>query len=342
MANLRHRHVLPMTTLRRLILLTHPMAYHSLAGQAWAQPWIARERAMAGPWLAAIAALGRDELAAVVSAHPCGPAPMEEFCVRAERACGDRCVILRQPDARSPLFWAFDDPADERGCLDDLRCAWTGQGDAWNREEMDTMLHARRGAAAIRDACRRRGLRLDPRRTVLEGWGEEFEGCTLKYALATRRALGLATAPRLMFEQCVPGARMLLRARQVESLDMGSDARAMVFQWRRQCVALFVSLKGTLADGAQVVTLPRSLRGVTVWNKQGGRLWPLPMRGPRVGATLGFAEPVRPLVSLTPAGLAVPVCTGMVYALAKAPALVRAPAGMTLAAFVRHLRRGRI
>ena len=160
-----------MPTLARLILITHSMAYHQFAGQAWAKPWIECERKRAGQWWAAMAKLSPRDAVAVVSGYPRGSPEMEACCRRAERVMGKRCVILREPDYLHRDFWRSLRSRQSATLLDDLRQACLNQRDQWNKEEMETLFHARRCAASLVATLTRRNMRINPKTTKLVGWG---------------------------------------------------------------------------------------------------------------------------------------------------------------------------
>ena len=322
-----------MLPLTRLIFLTHPLAYHQLASVPWARPWIRREREIIPQWLDAMAALPPDAAVAIVSCHPRGPAAMEDFSARAEAVLGKRCFTLREPDWLQPEFWKRTAGATAPKLLADLQAACVTQGESWNKEELTTLFHARVCSVALLKSMRKRRMTIDPATINCEGWGEEFEGCTLKYCLAFQRALGLAKPVELEFDRCVPGAKFVLNPRSVERIALSPALRLFLFDTARGPIALFVSTQNTAADAAEYVRLPLELKRATIRGKQNLSLWPRPTIARRNVAPLGLHEPEQPLVRADAEGLLVPVCTGVIYRLAKAPAYIFAPRGMAMKKF---------
>lgn len=312
------------------------MAYQQFGDAPWAQPWIQREREIAPRWIEAIRALSTDAAVAIVSFYKGGPAAMEAFAAQAEAALGARCITLREPDWLHPDFWSRVQGDEASRCLRDLRDACLTQGEAWNKEEMTTLFHARSCSIGLLAAMRDRGLTMDISSVECEGWGEEFEGCTLKYALAFRRALDLKKPVELDFDRCVAGAKFALKAKRAERISLSEHLRLFLFDSARGAFAIFMSTQNTLANRAENVRLPRELSSAHVRAKQGLFLWPKPTISRRKTAPLGLHEPEQPLVYADDHGLVLPVCTGVIYRLAKAPAYIFAPRGMSRDEF-RHL-----
>lgn len=332
------RHV---AALDRLILLTHPLAYHQFAGQSWAQPWIERERQQVERWLAAARVLGPRDVLAMVSCYPQGPADMEALAHRLTGVLGKRCVVLREPEYRHPDFWRSLSAGLKGDLLDDLAAACTRQGDQWNKEEMETLFHSRRCAQSLAATLRGMGLRVDPAVTKLIAWGEEFEGCTAKYALAFREAFGLARPAEIDYDLCVPGAAFLLKAPPPERIRLPGAFDVYIFPARRP-FALFMDTANTLRDPARRVRVPGDWRGAVVRSKPGLRMWPTPATERRRLGPPGVHERTQPLVTATRAALSLPVCTGVIYRLAKAPAFLFAPPAMSLRTFRRRLLKARL
>lgn len=325
-----------MKTLSQLILITHPMAYHQFAAQAWARPWIAAERRAATRWYDACAKLPGDAAMATVGCYKANPADMESVCVRAREILGDRAIALQEPEYLHPDHWQGLSRDDEAAMFEDLRIALLRQGEAWNKEEMETLFHSRACVRRLRSELAGRGMRIDTN-TRLLGWGVEFEGCTAKYALAFRELLGLASPPELDLTMCVPGARFMLTAKSPERIALPIGVTLYLADTRRGPAALFLDDLGTLRHAARRLRLPITLVDVTVRTKQNSRLWPEPQLDRRRVGPPGYHELSQSLVTRDDAGITVPVCSGMVYRLAKAPAYTFAPPGMTRDAFREHL-----
>jgi hypothetical protein len=321
-----------MHKINRLLLLTHPMAYHGLGDAAWARPWVKFEREMAQRWLDAMKALPSDAAVVIVSGYPLGPPAMEAFCAQAESTLGERCFTLREPDYRHRDFWKRVVGEEATRCLHDVRDAILAQGDSWNKEELDTLFHTRSCAIGLLGAMRKRRMTFDAATVSCEGWGEEFEGCTTKYILAFQRALGLGRPVELVFDMCVPGAKFVLNPRGVERVAIGDGLRLFLFDTARGPIGLFTSTHNTVADKAENVRLPTALQKAIVRSKQGRRLWPA-AKAHLKNAPLGVDEHPQAVVHRGKSGLSVPVCTGVVYRLAKSPAYIFAPRGMTMSRF---------
>ena len=325
-----------MKTLSQLILITHPMAYHQLAAQKWARPWIAAEQRAAKRWYAACAKLPVNAAVAIVGCYKANPADMESVCAKMREVLGDRTVVLQEPEYLHPDHWQGLSREDEAARFDDLRLALLNQRDAWNKEEMETFFHSRRCVRRLCNELESRGMSIDAS-TRLLGWGVEFEGCTAKYALALRELLGLASPPELDLTMCVPGARFMLAARSPERIALPIGVTIYLADTRHGPAALFLDDLGTLRHAARRVRLPLALAAGVVRTKQNGRLWPEPQVDRRKPGPPGCHEMMQKLVTCDDAGLVVPVCSGMVYRLAKAPAYLFAPPGMPREAFRRHL-----
>jgi hypothetical protein len=309
------------------------MAYQGFAGTAWASPWVRHERLMKTRWLEAMAVLPADSAVAIVSAHPRGPDHMEDICAQAQAILGDRCFCLREPEFGSREFWMQNKGKAGDPLFHDLRDAMLAQGVTWNKEEMETLFHARICAMAFFKMVSHRRMRLDLQTVECEGWGEEFEGCTAKYTLAFRKVMGLARPVELNFDMCMPGAKFVLNPKKYERIALSDELRLFLFQTTRGPIGLFISTQCTLADRANRVRLPKALQSVVVRGKQGIRIWPRSQMSKRKPYPLGYEEPEQTLVVDDPEGIQLPVCAGMIYRWAKAPAYVFAPRGMTPARF---------
>lgn len=329
-----------MTLLKRLVLLTHPLAHAQFGDAAWAKPFIAVERIVEERWWAAARAMGDDEAIAIVTCDPVGPAAMESCCARATAILGDRCFVLREPDYLRAEFWQFPGGAGDataRGVFDDLRQACIRQGADWNKEEFETSFHTRRCSGALRRMAAERGMAIDPAATRVETWGEVYEGCSLKYSLNFQRMLGLERPVEIDFDMTVPGWRGLIGARRVERTPIDRRTVLDVFETRRGPAALFSAALASPGDRPWAVRLPEALSGVSVVNVRDKALWPKQAKEDRSRWPFGVHEPERMLVHSVDGCVRVPVSTGLVYQLAKAPAYIRAPTGMTTEDFSRHL-----
>jgi hypothetical protein len=252
------------------------------------------------------------------------------------RACevlGSRCLVLSFPYLHSAEAWQTLASAQAEGVVSDLRDAYLGQGEDWNKEELYTALHCRGCADQLGRMLAERGLSFDASDLRAEAWGESFDGCVTKYSLNLRRLLRLRHPICIDFDAAVPDAKFLLEAELFDCAELGEDHRLFVFTAKDRLFGLFVALSDSLATPARRIRVPVDPQKVTVLSKRGGRLWPRPAEDTISWPNIGVTEPPQELVQEVDGALAVPLSTGLVFRLAKSPAYVLSDAGLPPAAF---------
>ena len=329
-----------MRELDKLCLLIHGFCYaemrrgqHGQVTDVRRPRYLERERQCADEWRSRLYDLAEREALAIVpwTAAPGGAAA--EYNELALSILGERCFLLDCPDAREEAFWSSACGDTAAGAADELRSAFVGQGDRWNKEELLTALHAMACCRRLRAMLSERGFVLDETSVSAEGWGASFDGCVTKYTLNIRRLLGLSQVIHIHPEMTVPDAFFLLDAVDSEMVLLENGLRLYLFQLADQWVALYTLTSHSLANPPVRVRLAVEPDQVTVRSKQSVRLWPDPEPYHLPSAPEGFYEPPTPVVGFDGKGLCVPVSAGFVYRLAKAPAYVFAARGTTRAAF---------
>ncbi|MCX5660329.1 MAG: hypothetical protein NTW19_11490 [Planctomycetota bacterium] len=321
--------------IRHLVFLIHPFCYghHAARGMTLKQwPYGPFEDQRVEAWRRETAALPDDAALAMVPLPGLASERTADYYKLARAALGNRFIPMDCPDYLSPSFWAKQDAKLAKGVLEDLRDLCLGQGSAWNKEEMETGLHARACAALLEKELVRRGLRLDRRRLHGRAWGASFEGCVSKYSLSFRRLLRLERPIDIEFDMTMCDAAFLLGARWIETLPIKGGGRLFLFQQKgrgpARFLAIFIAEGSSLGERASRVRLSGDGAGLTVTDKRGIRLWPRPRFKPVCG-DVGLAEPEQPLVRLVDGRLEAPLCDGYVYRMAKAPAYFHSPRGMS-------------
>lgn len=140
--------------------------------------------------------------------------------------------------------------------------------------------------------------------------------------------LGLAEPVAINFDLTVPDAAFLLGARLRDCLRRDEGTQLFLFEHGDQFLGLYTFTTHSLADPPAYLRLVAPA-GISVKSKQGIRLWPEPEEYVLPTAPVGCREPAQMVVSAAAGGLRVPVSAGLVYRLAKAPAYVFMPAGMS-------------
>lgn len=328
----------------RLVFLIHPFCYwhhaqRGLTPRQWPYGPFEDQRAQA--WADAVACLEPDTVLALVPV----PGPRSErtaaFCALARRSLGRRFIELDRPDFLTTAFWREARGPLAKGVLEDVTALCTGQGFAWNKEEMETGLHARACAELLQHELDRCGLRVAKVGLRASAWGASFEGCVTKYSLNFARLLGLRQPIEIDFNLTMCDATFLLGAAWIETFPIEGGGRLFLFERKGRGLALFVAERESLGDRPRRVRLAGEGKGLKVTDKRGVRLWPGPVFKP-VCADVGLAEPAQPLVRLVEGGLEAPLCAGYVYRMSKAPAYFHAPAGMSPAAFLAMLAGARV
>jgi hypothetical protein len=314
--------------LRQISFMIHPFCYSwAEGGDAWAQPYLAREKACARRWYERLGTFPEDAALAIIPASRTGPTA--DYHAAACNVLGDRCFLLDAPDCHAPQFWSDGDP--DGGLLHEIRMALVGQRMAWNKEELYDALHA---YACCRQFCTllgERGLTFDRHTVAAEAWGESFDGCVTKYSLTLRRALGLSRTVAIDFNLSVPDARFLLDASLRDGVLLRDGIRLFIFDSDNQWIGLYTLTEHSLADEPTYVTLPAHPTPLTVRSKQGLRLWPQPEDYVLRDVPAGYHEPPQSVVTLLANTLRVPASAGVAYRLAKAPVYVFLPREMSYA-----------
>jgi len=284
--------------------------------------------------------MGEDEALAVIPIM--GQKPVEattEFTEEASAILGRRLLDISFPYLGTKEAWDEFTSSHAREVVADLRDARLGQGNDWNKEELDTALHCRGCAAVLLRKLRERDLTIAPSSLATEAWGESFDGCVTKYSISLRRLLGLERPVDIVFDKGVPDAAFLLEAELLELVELEHDLRLSVFETDDRLAALFVSTRDSLAQPARRVKVPVDPQRVTVCTKRGGRLWPPPAEEDVQWPCIGVTEPPQELVRKEGGELIIPVSTGVVYRLAKAPAYLMSEPGAPFADFRERLVR---
>ena len=314
--------------LRQISFMIHPFCYAwAEGGEAWAQPYLAREKACARRWYARLETFPEDAALAIISASRTGPTA--DYHAAACAALGDRCCLLDVPDCHAPQFWSDGDP--DGGLLNEIRMALVSQQMAWNKEELYDALHTHACCRQFRALLGERGLAFDRHTVTAEAWGESFDGCVTKYSLNLRRMLGLSRTVAIDFDLSVPDARFLLDASLRDCVLLRDGVRLFIFDSDSQWIGLYTLTEHSLAHEPTHVTLPAHPTPLTVRSKQGIRLWPQPEDYVLRNVPAGYHEPPQSVVALLSNALRVPVSAGVVYRLAKAPAYVFLPREMSYA-----------
>lgn len=326
---------MPTKKLKQLYFLIHGLCYAEMLYGHGAESeqrlglkaYTDREDNCAEQWRARLTHLGADEALVIIPvADPRGPA--HDFNVFASETLGDRCFILECPDGSQPEFWSQGDGAFRESILHELQGAFVQQNLQCNKEEFDTDLHCLACCYLFKTLLHERGCELDPATLLTEGWGASFDGCVTKYSITMRRLLQLAQATCINYALTVPDASFLLDVPDARCIALNNDLMVWVFKKENRLLALFTRATHSLADKPTSVRLPPGLELVTVKSKQGTRLWPTPERYQVPGAPPEYWEPAQELVHLRDNRLSLPVSSGFVYRLAKAPAYIFAPPAM--------------
>lgn len=331
---------MPPTRLERLVFLIHPFCYVGEDRDSPRWPFAQRERRCAARWMQGVAQMCENEALAVIPIM--GRKPLEatnEFIEKASAILGRRALDISFPYLGTRDAWDEFASLHAEEVVADLRDAYLGQGEDWNKEELYTALHCRGCAAVLLRKLRERDLTIDPSSLVTQAWGESFDGCVTKYSINLRRLLGLERPVDIVFDMGVPDAAFLLEAKLLELIELEQDLRLFVFETGDRLAALFVSTRDSLAHPARRVKVPVDPQRVTVRTKRGGRLWPPPAEDDVRWPSIGVTEPPQELVCEEDGELIVPVSTGVVYRLAKAPAYIMSEPGAPFATFREQLVR---
>ena len=285
------------------------------------EQYLDREKGCAEKWRSRLRALSPTEGLAVFpfSGAPDGPAAA--FLDLAVSNLGDRCFIVTGATDRAPKTNGI--PRAQATSAEDEAT------NLWNKEERDMALHSQACSRQFNNMLADRGYAFDPATVAGEAWGASFDGCVTKYTVTLRRMLKLDKNIDINFGLTVPDAAFLLKAADVECVPMDHGVRLFLFKIDRQFVALYTFTTHVVGDRAAWMTLRCDPKQMTVKSKQGIRLWPQPEAYVLQNVPPDSAEPPQQVVKFQDGQLYVPVNAGFVYRLAKAPAYVFAPPGMS-------------
>ena len=297
-------------------------------------PYYEREKRCADLWRAQVKKLSATEALVVIPWSGKANGPVHRFNAFADSLLGDRFFLLDRPDPYQPLFWQdCQDSTFAQTIVKELQDALVRQKEKWNKEELFTTLHAIRCCQQLVDLASQRKLHFDPATLQSEAWGASFEGCVTKYGLSIRRILKLRNPIAIAFDKTVPDALFLLNASLIEHPYINDHLQLFLFYCDAQLVAYYIRTTVSLAEEPAFVRIKAKAGEVTVLSKQGILLWPLGQEYHLPKAPMGHYEPPQVVVKSTDDGLLVPVSSGYVYRLAKAPAFIFASSGLTIDRF---------
>lgn len=330
--------------LSKLIFLIHPFTYAELhhresnhPDREKHRPFLERESRCAEQWRERIRSLASVHGLCIMTGQPGAGGPLADYITFARSLLGDRCFVLDAPYPTEPSFWKEPYRPDNAGLIAEIEGAFTQQASRWNKEELTGALLSLACCRQLRLLLGQRMMELDAA-LAAESWGESFEGCALKFSLCFRRLLGIRLPIPVVADLTVPDFARLVDARCVETITRDDGLRCFLFEAGAQLVALFTTTSGSLADPPHAVKLRVAPGAVTVLSKQGIRLWPEPEPYHLPQAPLGYAEPVQQVVRADGDALIVPVTSGYVWRLAKAPAYVVAATGTSTDQLLRAIR----
>lgn len=338
----RHLGIGTVTKLKRFYFLIHGFCYTEMTRGAEAidpklLPYLLREETCAKKWRARLFQFAATDALVVIPTHPGLGESLKEYLKLAELLLGDRVFVLDCPDALSPAFWQ---QGDDFNCqiVAELQGAFVQQQLRCNNEEMVTHLHCLACARQFKQLLTERGYSFDAATVLGKAWGASFEGCVTKYTNTLRYLLGLANPIAINFNLTVPDAPFLLNIFRFTWIEQPNGTRLYVFKIGKEGIALFTTTSHSMADEPLFVVLPAELSNATILSKQGIQLWPEPELYELITAPPEYREPAQELVTLDGDKLKVPVSSGFVYRLAKAPAYIFPPEGVGYWEFVWLLR----
>jgi hypothetical protein len=297
------------------------------------QRYLARERMCAERWYARLGELSAAQALVVIPWGSGSPAA-DDFYASARAALGDRLFMLDCPDILAPEFWSSSagDHGRARRLLAEIGTAFDHQQLAWNKEELYTTFHSYACSWQFQAMLAQRGFSFDPASVSAEAWGASFDGCVTKYTLNLRRILGLSNVVGIDFNLTVPDAYFLLDAVLRDCLILlDNKLRLFLFECEQRFAGLYTFTEHSIADPLTNVILTVDAETIIVKSKQNIRLWPQPEEYRLRDVDPGYYEPPQTVVKRLANGLQLPVSSGVVYRLAKAPAYIFMPAEMPYA-----------
>ena len=338
-------------TLKRLTFLIHGLCYSEMEykdvatghrlGRALSLH-LEREIRCKQRWRQRISSFAPDEALCIMPwRHYDSHGPCAAFEQWACSLLKDRCFILDAADSRKVEYWNGSKTQIQDDIYEDLRDAFLHQGESWNKEELVTSLLARACIHQFKTQLRQRSLNISPSSVRTEAWGASFEGCVTKFSLWFRRLLGLPKPIDIAFDMTVPDD-ILLPATFVETLALDDKVRFFLFQVRDRWIAFCTATSISLADPPCYLSLAFDPKTVSVISKQGIPLWPKPQSYHLPGVEVGVYEPPQKLVYLNNGRLHLPLSSGYVYRLSKAPAYLCSAPRMPWKTFRKTLLRSKL
>jgi len=307
--------------------MTHPQNAGDFDGQL--KCFLERENKCAQKWRSEPKHFSETEALIIIPWPGHEEGPVSDYNSLVRSILGDRCFILDCADCNEPSFWSDYDQDFYRAVLDEFKSAFVKQNETWNKEELHTALHSLACCQQLHRMLNERGYYFDKKIVSAESWGASFDGCVTKYTLNIKRILDLTQVININFDLTVPDAPFLLEAILIESVLLKNGLKLFIFKAAEASIALYTMTSQSLGDQAAYVQLKFEPGQVTVKSKQGIRLWPQPELYHLPNAAIGNYEPPQQLVKFENKRLHVPVSSGFVYRLAKAPAYIFAAPEMT-------------
>ncbi len=284
--------------------------------------YLARETQCAASWRKRIAQFTEKEILVAIPWNNKPSGPVHQFNAYAHATLGDRFFLLDCVDALNPNFWQSDDADFSTALVMELQSFIVNEKEKWNKEELYTALHCVNSSRQLTLLLGERNFQFDPHSVAATAWGASFEGCVSKYSLHFRRLLGLTKPVFIDFSMTVPDAFFLLDAAVDESSTLDDSTGLYLFKNRNQILACYNATSLPSTGKPVSVRLAMGEKQITVFSKQGLRLWPDPQPYHLPTAPSGYYEPPQSIVQWKNGQLHVPVGQGYVYRLAKAPVFI--------------------
>jgi hypothetical protein len=291
--------------------------------------YLAHENKCALTWCSQLHELKDNEALVIIPWNNNKTGPVSDYNSSATSLLGDRCFIL---DCAGPLdqaFWADTADSFNEAVLNEFKSAFILQKDHWNKEELYTSLHAVACCRQLDSMMKKRRYYYDKRTVTAESWGASFDGCVTKYTCSLQRILELTNVIYINFKMTVPDAAFLLGDVTSECIILKNGLRLFIFKNDEQTFALYTTIAHSMENQVSYVGLKINPKQVTVKSKQGIRLWPDSEEYCLQSAPAGYFEPPQELIKYKNDRLYMPVSSGFVYRLAKAPAYIFANPEMT-------------
>ena len=291
--------------------------------------YLAHENKCALTWRSRLHELKDNEALVIIPWNNIKTGPVSDYNSYATSLLGDRCFILDCAGPFDPAFWDDISGSFNEAVRNEFKSALVLQKDNWNKEELYTSLHAVACCMQLDSMMKKRGYYYDKKTVTAESWGASFDGCVTKYSCSFQRILELTHVININFKLTVPDAAFLLGDVTSECIILGNGLRLFIFKNDEQTFALYTSVAHSMASQVSYAALKINPKQVTVKSKQGIRLWPDAEKYCLPDAPVGYFEPPQELIKYKIDRLYIPVSSGFVYRLAKAPAYIFANPGMT-------------